>query len=292
MRHTLFSIFFLLALMLLPGAVHAATITFDPQETDVGTDTAFLVGVDLDATQPVNVVSLALHFSPGLAPVNVSDGNSILSFWVDKPTFDEQSHTLTFSGLVPAGYSGTKARLVLLSVKASQTGVGTISVDGASHVYLNGAAAQEDTLVSAPLVLNVTPMKHNLSNILSDTTAPESFTPVVAWMPSGTGREAWALLFATEDKGSGIDHFEVRETDAHLPWWGSGWHTAVSPYVLEDQSRQSRIEVRVTDKDGNMRETALGAAENSTRMRILSIALGIVGILGIVLGVRLLKRRL
>ncbi len=293
MKHNLFTFFYFVILFALPSTIFAATITFDPQETDVGIQSPFLVGVTIDAVQPINLISLSLTFSPGLEPVDVSNGNSIISFWIDKPVYDQQTHTLTFSGIVPGGYSGTKGLLLLLSVKASQEGIDTISINNTSRVYLNNPIPMEDVLNSNPLSVHIDSAKTNISNNIVDTVPPESFTPSVARIPTSNGSEQWMLIFATQDKGSGIDHYEVRETNFLTGWWSSAWHIAESPYVLNDQDLNSWVIVRAYDKDGNIREESLEAAHQSLLSgRVFLIIIIIAGILSLILGMRFFRRLL
>lgn len=236
---------------------YAATITFDPQEERVGTNQPFLVGVDLSAERAINVVSVALQFSPGLRPVDVSDGNSILSFWVEQPAFDEATGVLRFAGLVPGGFSGSKARLLVLSVEASGAGPATVSVLPESRVYLHAVTPTQDTLVAEPLELIRDTSRNNLANELPDTFAPESFEPALMRLPPEAG-SAWAVVFATQDKGSGVARFEVREAGL-FSWWAP-WREAESPYVLTDQNLSSLIEIRAYDKKGNVREERVAAS--------------------------------
>jgi hypothetical protein len=127
------------------------------------------------------------------------------------------------------------------------------------------------------------------SVLLSEATTTNSNTS----SPTADGVERWMVLFATQDKGSGMDHYEVREVDPLLPWWGSGWHVAESPYLLEDQTLRSAVYVRAYDNDGNVREESLAATYGPTLLRkIILIALCIVALLAIIFAVRFLKRLL
>ena len=54
------------------------------------------------------------------------------------------------------------------------------------------------------------------------------------------------MVFATIDKTSGVDYYEVKEGK-------HDFQRAESPYLLEDQSLRSKISVRAVDKAGNER---------------------------------------
>jgi hypothetical protein len=84
-----------------------------------------------------------------------------------------------------------------------------------------------------------------------DNDPPESFAPEL-------GRDLnifegkWFLVFATQDKGSGIDRYEAEERKTDKVDDGQ-WKTAESPYVLQDQTLGSYVFVKAVDKKGNQR---------------------------------------
>jgi len=63
----------------------------------------------------------------------------------------------------------------------------------------------------------------------------------------------WFLVFATQDKGSGIDHYKVKETRQRFLDIFSKWISGESPHVLQDQELRSYIFVKAVDKAGNTR---------------------------------------
>ncbi len=74
-----------------------------------------------------------------------------------------------------------------------------------------------------------------------DATPPGEFEPQIAEIE---GKKY--LVFVTDDKTSGIEHYEVKEGKRDFK-------RAMSPYLLEDQSLRSRISVKAADKAGNER---------------------------------------
>ena len=78
-----------------------------------------------------------------------------------------------------------------------------------------------------------------------DTTPPEDFKPEIGRDPA-IFEGKYFLSFATTDKTSGIDYYEVKEGKRDFKKAGS-------PYSLEDQSLQSTILVKAVDKAGNER---------------------------------------
>ena len=78
------------------------------------------------------------------------------------------------------------------------------------------------------------------------------------------------IIFSTNDKQSGVDHYEILEikpTEAvgqepKLKWYerllgqkkkAPAWIESEMPYVLKDQSLKSIVKVRAVDKAGNER---------------------------------------
>jgi len=89
-----------------------------------------------------------------------------------------------------------------------------------------------------------------------DTTPPEPFEPQIGQDPK-VFEGKYFLSFATVDKMSGIDYYQVLEADRGGYQFGTKkkaeWKIAKSPYLLEDQSLRSVIKVKAIDKAGNER---------------------------------------
>jgi hypothetical protein len=95
-----------------------------------------------------------------------------------------------------------------------------------------------------------------------DKDAPESFVPQIA-QDSNLFDGKWFLVFATQDKGSGLDYYEVREQRRwkvlkfEFGIWPAKWVKAQSPYVLEDQGLRSFLYVKAVDRKQNERIAVL-----------------------------------
>jgi hypothetical protein len=92
-----------------------------------------------------------------------------------------------------------------------------------------------------------------------DSTPPECFEPEIGREPTMFEGNNF-LSFATIDKMSGIDHYEVMEAKMHSILYKliqkektQEWKSVESPYLLEDQSLSSKILVKAVDKAGNIR---------------------------------------
>ncbi len=271
-----------LILSALPVQAYAAQVLITPQESVVGYRTPFTMLVTISAQEAINTVDLKIHFPDSVDPIDVSNGNSIVSFWIEKPAFDPGSRTLTLSGIIPGGFSGDKAKLVSIRAQANTTGVSKIEVDNSSEVYLNSATPLADVLVAPPLFLVVSGAKNNIDNEIKDTSPPERFTPSIVQITDVTGKPQWYLEFSTTDKSSGVNRFEVRETRPFYVWQQE-WRSAESPYLLSDQGLHSTVEVRAVDEQGNVREVKVPASGKPvSSVEILGIVLSLFAILIVV----------
>lgn len=64
------------------------------------------------------------------------------------------------------------------------------------------------------------------------------------------------MVFSTEDKQSGIDHYEIAEKRDNkvLNYVDNlNWRAAVNPQILNDQKLKSYVYIKAVDKAGNSR---------------------------------------
>jgi hypothetical protein len=233
--------------------VHAATLYFDPQERTVGIDQPFEVSLLIDAANPINAFDVTIDIPENMTVTDSSDGNSIISFWIERPTYDPLKNTLELSGIVPGGFSGKGGRLAVLTLEAKTTGASVMTYDPATNLILNGPSPISDVKNILPLNLVSEEGKEAVQNVIPDTDPPEAFTPILATSSTIYGGK-WALYFQTEDKGSGMYGYEVAEWPYKTDRYDSlPWHSAESPYLLGGQNLTDYIYVKATDKAGNER---------------------------------------
>ena len=97
-----------------------------------------------------------------------------------------------------------------------------------------------------------------------DKESPESFVPEIA-IDTFLFDKKWFLVFTTQDKGSGIDYYEVKETRWSIINIISKWNYAESPYILKDQQLKSCIFVKAFDKAGNEKVVMIHAGYDYNR---------------------------
>ncbi|GEM_PF-1350547 len=239
----------------------AATVSFDPQETTVGTKTSFLVGVNIDSETAINAVQVVIDMPDSMVVTDFSDGDSVINLWVDRPHINAGGQ-IVFSGIIPGGFSGRGGRLIVMTVKAKEEGVFKIFLDSSSKILQNLPTAPADSIASLPLTLHVSSGRDNIANILPDATPPEPFVPMLVLLPNGKDN-VWSVVFETQDKVSGMKGYQVAESWRFMPSdkaaTSLSFHDAESPYILIDQALTSYIYVKATDNQGNVRVEMVAA---------------------------------
>ncbi len=228
------------------ASAHAAVI-------DVSSGT---ISIDTQG-QSVNAIELHLSFDPGrIAITRVSDGGSIVDFWIEPPSVSNASHTIDLAGIIPGGLETSNGKIASFTAVPAGSGGGAVSFSLVSaKVLLNDGKGTPAavTVVSAPFVLHA----QTSSPPVPDTTPPDPFIPQIGRDPAIFG-DAWFVAFSTTDPQSGINHYEIMEGSHTV------WHVAVSPYRLSDQSLSSNIYIRAVDNAGNFRVVELPAAHPRT----------------------------
>jgi len=247
------ALMFCLAVLLPAHTAHAARLYFDPEEKTVGVDQAFRVGLLIDSLVSENAFDIKIRLPDNLEVVDTYDGNSIINYWITRPTFDKTTSLLSFSGIVPGGYSGNAGQLLVMSLKATRPGDLYLDYDPTTTILMNDALHSNDLIRTVPLSLTAVAGKDNIENAIPDNDSPESFVPYIATSSLiFSGR--LAIYFEAQDKGTGIYGYEVVERSSPAKDLGSlPWGRAESPYLLRDQSLSSYIYIRATDKSGNVR---------------------------------------
>lgn len=245
-----------------PHAAFAASLSIDPASATWGPGDTFIATVRIDNGQDcINAVNVEMTYPKDtLRAVDFSRGDSIFSLWAVEPRLDTNTGTVTFAGGIPGGYCGRIAgdaalsnvlgRVVFTVVNAGAQSA-PIRFSSASTVYINdGQGTQAElTLEGADIKLSPTPLAPEnpwLAEVKNDLTPPQPFA-VEVQSTLGVFGGRYYIVFATTDKESGLDHFEIAQH--------SGWKRITSPYLLENQSLLGvgDITVRAVDKAGNMR---------------------------------------
>lgn len=186
----------------------------------------------------------------------VDFSNSVVSLWVESPQAKAEGN-IHFSGAIPGGASG-KLQLFTLYIrsKSRQPVAGNFYVQNLKALKNDGVG----TLVE--LENQVFDFSFDPENFIAqgqteeqslptDSTPPESFQVNIFFDPDIEGGK-WVASFITQDKQSGLSHYEVWETknpDSEK----ETWERVEGLYVLKDQSKKSYLYVRAVDNQGNIR---------------------------------------
>ncbi|MFA4937366.1 MAG: four helix bundle protein [Patescibacteria group bacterium] len=245
-------IFFLVFLysishILYPSLVQAAQFNFISPTQTIGVGQQFQIDLILNTENEfINAVEGKLVFPIDLLELKeIRDGNSIVNFWIEKPKI-ESSGQITFSGIIPGGYSNVKGFIFSAVFEIKKEGAGVIEIQEDKVLLNDGEGTQTKLLVkNFSFVAIRTHIRDDSWVSPEDTEPPEEFTPQIAADPT-IFKGKWFLVFATQDKGSGIDYYEVQEGN-------DLFSKAQSPYLLRYQKLNKPIVVKAVDRQGNER---------------------------------------
>jgi len=241
------------------GEANAAKFTLslsDFNEIVIGRQ--FKVNLFLDSeSSSINAVEGKINFPENIGLYSVSDGGSIISFWAEKPKIG--GNEISFAGVVPGGYNGSNGLVFSAVFTPKAAGSSVIKIINVKALLNDGQGTP------APVSVSNLPVKVASYNLTSeklqvevkDSEKPETFSLQVTRDESMFDGK-WFLVFTTQDKGSGIDRYEIKESDKKQK--KGEWKTAESPYLLSDQKLYSYIYVKAVDKAGNERVVMLEPA--------------------------------
>jgi len=162
-------------ILIFPPSTSAATLNISPAGATVSvgstiTATVFVASAD----QAMNAIDATVSFPNDLLQVvSVSKSNSILSLWVQDPTFSNTNGTISFSGVVPnPGYTGARGQVLTIQLRGKKAGLGTVSLlpssqvlanDGNGTNILNNSSSASITVTSAPQAVETPPIS-SISN--------------------------------------------------------------------------------------------------------------------------------
>ena len=305
------SIFFLIFLssifyILNPYPIQAAELELSSQ-TQIGIGQQFKVDLTLNADEGINALGGKIVFPVDLLELKeIRDGNSIVSLWIEKPKsyiLNPKSY-ISFSGVIPGGYNSRGGLIFSLIFRAKLKGVGSVDIREA-QTFLNDGQGTLAKLTTKNLEFRIQDLeekslnsKSYILNSKKDTEPPEAFTPQLARDPDIFDNK-WFLVFATQDKNSGLDFYEVNEARRFRFWelgfWKkqpeTSWQKAESPYLLADQNLKSDIYIKAVDKAGNEMIVIL-PAKPWYREWLVDIIIGLVLLAVLYLTVRWLRRLL
>ena len=254
----------LLALLLgliLPQLVFAADIFFRAKTSGVKVGGQFEVKLLINTPEEsVNAFEGKITFPQDILELKeIRDGNTIVNFWIEKPhkrqeTRDKEQGEILFSGITPGGFQGNNGLLFSAVFEAKSEGLARFEINDA-RVLRNDGTGSPAALTIAPFEMTISSEAPAVTPIVTkvkDRERPETFRPEIARDESLFDGE-WFLVFATQDKASGVDHYEAKESRQRILALFQKWSRTESLHVLRDQELRSYIFVKAVDKAGNVR---------------------------------------
>ncbi len=136
--------------LLVPSLSFAASLSISPSSPTPQVGDTFVEVVSVSSTdQSINAISGEVSFPADLVEVlSVSKENSVLTLWVEDPTFSNSGGTVRFSGVVPnPGYKGSSKRVVSVTFRAKKSGDAILKFISSSALANDGNAT--DVLTEA-----------------------------------------------------------------------------------------------------------------------------------------------
>lgn len=227
------------------------------------------VPVLLDAGgESVNGIEGTIMYPAGMMDLKeIQDANSKINFWIEKPHATAPG-TVSFSGITPGGLSGGRELLfnLVFHTKDNES-TGAIAVNATVFRNDGTGAAVVVPVTRTNISINAALAAASQAKTLADRDNPEAFVPLIGKDENLFEGKAF-VAFSTQDKGSGIDHYEVKEGV-----FGK-YITAESPYVLHHQSLKKIIYIKAVDRSGN-REVVSIRGNNMHSVYLFWIIIGI-----------------
>ncbi len=240
-----------LAVFLMPQPIFAVSFFFNTQTNEWRVDDQFVAEFFLNTNgDDINAIEGKIIFPSDILEVKkINDGNSIINFWIEKPKSALKSQ-IAFSGIIPGGYNDSQGLIFSITFLAKKEGKGIIEFSGVKALRNDGEGTEAPLAISNFQFLIFNPPAGGLVPQIvipkiEDRSPPEEFTPQIAADPAIFDGK-WFLVFAAQDKGFGIDRYEVCEGNRKCI-------VAESPYLLQNQNLDREIVVKATDKSGNER---------------------------------------
>lgn len=260
---------------------NAASLDLQSNAKNIRINSYFQVDIYLNSEDvSINTIETKISFPKELIELKeIRNGNSIINFWVNQPK--EENGEITFSGIIPGGYNAKKGLISSLLFESKNYGTGTIKFESLQGFKNDGLGTLVD-LKPTNLSFNITENSEEYIPVeMEDYVKPEIFAPEINQTQELFDGK-YFLVFATQDKGLGIDHYEVCEGDIN------NCVIAESPYLLQNQNLDKKIYVKAIDKKGNERLAIVNLQNNLNKYQICLVF--VIIILTILLVVYLIKK--
>jgi hypothetical protein len=185
----------------------------------------------------INTLEATLIVPASVTIKSMSTGDSMVLIWIKEPALDAGTHSITFTGLTPGGFTG-KGAIFSFSGDFTREDLKQFSFRDITALKNDGKGT------AAKVTLSILS-----SEASEDKLPPVAFTPVVG-KSEDISDGASFVSFLTQDKGSGIDYYEIA-----MKLFGSpdakDFRTVTSPVVLTKPETFKTLYIKAVDRAGN-----------------------------------------
>ncbi|MEK7094333.1 MAG: hypothetical protein AAB903_03275, partial [Patescibacteria group bacterium] len=144
----------LFSTILFPQTLFAATFFFEDSQKKIRSGDQFSINVKLDTEEDVlNALQGGLVLSPELKPIQIRDGQSVVTIWSERPqVVPGGGNLISFSGIMPGGYSGSDGLVFSLDLEAMREGKATVFLRDVVALKNDGLGS-DASVVSKPLII-------------------------------------------------------------------------------------------------------------------------------------------
>lgn len=117
----------------IPEIVSKTTISLEPEEDNFVINQQVSISVNVNANRPINAVEGTINFPiDNLGVASLSTEGSILTLWVQEPSFSNESGLIEFAGaILPGGFQG-QGKILTIVFEPKKLGPAKLSFSAAS----------------------------------------------------------------------------------------------------------------------------------------------------------------
>lgn len=200
-------------LLLAPLTLQAASLGIGASKVTVAPNETFSAAISVNTQgKTINNVEAVISFPSNLLEVTSVTGGSVLSLWVENPSFSNSNGTISFNGGAPnPGFSGS-GTVANVQFRAKQAGTATLSFtsasvrenDGFGTNILSGRSGASITIVAGTPTQPAEPSQPAAPGRVSISSPTH---PVVdRWYNANTATFRWAIPSGATASRTSIDN--------------------------------------------------------------------------------------
>ncbi len=256
-NYLIIGVIFTTCFFFLPFTVKAVTsVYFDLDKPTFYKDDIFLLNLKISSPdKSINVIDGTLIYDKDKLEIKeISTGGSLFTLWPKPPIFSNEKGSVSFVGGVSRGFKGEIGEVLKIVFLAKGEGEAKIDFLDGFLVFLDNGQGTSISPWLNPILLNISkrsaqlpvPVKDEWRDLVDkDEILPEFIEAVISNDPRIFDNQ-YFVSFLAIDEDSGVAYYEIKEDDLNFV-------RTESPYLLQDQSLGSTIQIKAVDKSGNER---------------------------------------